>query len=219
MSVHTSLLNNNIRVSIAKIKIFVNGFFPKESQVVVSAVGKVYTGAKGDDFMKRCVSAVLALVLAALFTGCVGNARTLPGTLGVTLRDSTISEHWDDHGGMSDGTQYWKVDLSQEDAAALEQTAQTREGWHTFPLTEDAEALLYGREWTEGSEERGAGPYLTGKDGKALLPQVEEGYWFFWDDQTRSPETTGVLGRGSYNFTAAVYDSTTHTLYCGELDT
>lgn len=172
--------------------------------------------------MKKCVSAVLALVLAVLFTGCVGNARTLPGTLGVTLTDSTISEHWDDHGGMSDGTQYWKVDLSQEDAAALEQTAQTGEGWHTFPLTGDANVLIYGTEGVEETSDGGlisAGPYLTGKDGKALLPQVEEGYWFFWDDQTRSPEITGVLGRSSYNFTAAVYDSVTHTLYCGELDT
>lgn len=170
--------------------------------------------------MKRCVAAVLSLVLAALFTGCVGSSRTLPGTLGVTLTDSITSEHWDDHGGFhGDGTEYWQVELSQEDAAALEKTVQAQEGWHPLPVSEDGEVLLYGREWQEGTESFSAGPYLTGKDGKALLPQVEEGYWFFWDDQTHSPEPAGVLGRGSYNFTAAVYDTATRTLYCGKLDT
>ncbi|MGI6254286.1 MAG: hypothetical protein ACOYJZ_01510 [Acutalibacter sp.] len=169
--------------------------------------------------MKRYAVTVLALLLALLCAGCMGSRNTLPESLGVTLTDSTMEEHWDDHGGMSDGTQYWQVKLSQEDAAALEQTAQTKEGWHAFPVTEDAEALLYGREWIEGTEAHSAGPYLTGKDGEALLPQVEEGYWFFWDDQTDSYSTEGVLDRHSFNFTAAVYDSETKTLYCGELDT
>lgn len=160
--------------------------------------------------MKRFFTVFLAGALALLCAGCVGNRDSLPGTLGVTLTDSTLSEYWDEHGWMGDGTQYWKVELSPTDAAALEQTAQTGEGWHALPVNEDGEVLLYGREL--------AGPYLTGKDGKALLPQVEEGYWFFWDDQTHSPETD-VRGRGSYNFTAAVYDAQTRTLYCGELDT
>lgn len=160
--------------------------------------------------MKRFFTVFLAGALALLCAGCVESRDSLPGTLGVTLTDSTLSEHWDEHGWMGDGTQYWKVELSPTDAAALEQTAQTGEGWHALPVNEDGEVLLYGREL--------AGPYLTGKDGKALLPQVEEGYWFFWDDQTHSPETD-VRGRGSYNFTAAVYDAQTRTLYCGELDT
>ena len=161
--------------------------------------------------MKRFITALLALAMVLLCAGCVGSRDSLPGTLGVTLTDSAISEHWDEHGWMGDGTEYWKVELSPEDAAALEQTAQSEEGWHPLPANGDGEILVFGRE--------SFGFYLTGKDGKPLLPQVEEGYWFFWDDQTHSPETDGVLGRGSYNFTAAVYDAQTCTLYCGELDT
>ena len=152
----------------------------------------------------------LGVVVLQLFWGGSEKSSPLPQVLGVTLTDSTLSEYWDEHGWMGDGTQYWKVELFPTDAAALEQTAQTGEGWHALPVNEDGEVLLYGREL--------AGPYLTGKDGKALLPRVEEGYWFFWDDQTHSPETD-VRGGGSYNFTAAVYDAQTRTLYCGELDT
>ena len=157
--------------------------------------------------MKRSITALLALAMVILCASCVGNRDSLPVTLGVTLTDSTISEHWDSHGWMGDGTEYWKVELSPTDAAVLEQTAQTREGWHPLPVSGDGEILLYG------------GGYLNDKDGQPLLFPVEEGYWFFWDNQTHSPETAGVLGRGSYNYTAAVYDAKTCTLYCGELDT
>ncbi len=63
--------------------------------------------------MKRCAATVLALMFAALFTECAGASPILPGTLGVTLTDSTILEHWD-------GTQYWKAELSQKTAAVYD---------------------------------------------------------------------------------------------------
>lgn len=169
--------------------------------------------------MRKSGAVVLALLLAALCAGCGKAENVLPYALGVTLTDSTVAEHWDDHGAMSDGTGYWRVELSQKDAAALEKQAQTGEGWHPLPVNEDVETLLYGWEWQEGSELFSAGPYLTGKDGNPLLPQVEDGYWFFYDDQTKSYETAGVLDRYSYNFIAAVYDKVAGVLYCGELDT
>ena len=169
--------------------------------------------------MKRYTSAVLALLLAVLCAGCTGNRNSLPSSLGLPLKDSTAVEHWDDHGGMSDGRGYWKVTLSDQDAAALDARVRSGKGWHTLPVNEDVETLLYGREWQEGIESFSAGPYLTGKDGTPLLPKAKEGYWFFRNDQTRSWETTEVLGRYSFNFTAAIYDSETQTLYCGELDT
>ena len=104
----------------------------------------------------------------------------------------------------------------------LEESLQTAQGWHALPLDNDVRYLLYG---TEGVEETSDGaflsasPYLTGEDGAPLFPPVEEGYWFFYDEQTESYTAQGVRERPSQNFTAAVYDSQTKTLYCGELDT
>ena len=90
------------------------------------------------------------------------------------------------------------------------------------PLDNDVRYLLYGTEGI-GKAQDGAyisvDPYLTGKDGSPLFPQVEEGYWFFYNDQTESYTAQGVMERPSQNFTAAVYDSQSRTLYCGELDT
>lgn len=173
--------------------------------------------------MKKLTGILLALLLTLLCAGCMGTQNSLPRKLEVTLTDSTLEEHWDTHGGMSDGTEYWQVKLSPEDAQALEARAEKGEGWHPLPVSEDMRILLYGTEsveWTSDGQVISQGPYLTDDStGEPLLPQVEEGYWFFCDDQTGSWETAGVLDRYSFNFTAAVYDRETQTLYCGELDT
>lgn len=170
-------------------------------------------------FVKKTLALFSALWLMLLCAGCKGEKVSLPEVLGVTLTDSNPVEYWDNHGAMSDGVSYWKVELSQKDADALGERAQTGEGWHPLPVNEDMETLLYGRQWQEGTESFGSGPYLTDKDGQPLLPQVKEGYWFFYDDQTETYETAGVTERASLNITAAVYDSQTRTLTCGKLDT
>ena len=76
-------------------------------------------------------------------------------------------------------------------------------------------------------EEDGAvesiGPYITNDDGNALAPKVENGYYFFMDRQTDEDEDiyddSSVLGRSSYNFTVAVYDTDTDTMHYFKLDT
>lgn len=168
--------------------------------------------------MKRFVGLCLALVLALCCVGCQRSAR-LPAVLGVDASHGTLEDHWDDHGGMSDGTEYWEIAFSPEDAAGFEESLQTAQGWQALPLDQEAEILLYGMEFTADGQAVSAGPYLTGKDGGPLFPQVEEGYWFFYDDQTDSYTAQEVRERPSQNFTAALYDSQAHILYCGELDT
>ena len=168
-------------------------------------------------FFTLCLAAALALCCAAC-----GETVSLPESLGVNASQGTVQDHWDDHGGMSDGTEYWEIAFSPEDAAEFEESLQTAQGWHALPPDNDVRYLLYG---TEGVEETSDGaflsasPYLTGEDGAPLFPPVEEGYWFFYDEQTESYTAQGVRERPSQNFTAAVYDSQSRTLYCGELDT
>lgn len=165
--------------------------------------------------MKRTMLLCLALLLA-LWSAACGETVSLPKSLGVNASQGTVQDHWDDHGGFhGDGTAYWEIAFSPEEAAALEKSLQGAQGWQPLPVDGDAQALLY------GAERQGhySGPYLTGQDGEALLPPVEEGYWFFYNKQTDSYTAAGALNQPSLNFTAAVYDSRTRTLYCGELDT
>ena len=54
------------------------------------------------------------------------------------------------------------------------------------------------------------------------VPQVESGYYFF-QDRHREAEDPGdpsnLFSRNAYNFTAALYDAGSETLYYYELDT
>ena len=163
-----------------------------------------------------------AVLVLACWAACQGD-DALPAALGVGPELGQVADHWDDHGGMgNDGSAYWEVTFSPEEAAALEQALPAAEGWQPLPLSDEARRLLYG---TDGMEETGEGaflsmsPYLTKQDGSPLFPQLEEGYWFFYDKQTGTYTAEGVKERPSCNFIAALYDPAAHTLYCGELDT
>ena len=163
---------------------------------------------------------VLAFSMARLFAGGRGEQASLPQELGLDETLGKTAAFWDGHGGFhGDGTAYWEIAFSPEEAALLEAALPVKEGWRPLPVDGDAQALLYGTEQREGDAVYAAGPYLTGQDGQALLPPVEEGCWFFYNKQTGRYDDAGVLNQPSQNFIAAVYDSRTHTLYCGELDT
>ena len=59
-------------------------------------------------------------------------------------------------------------------------------------------------------------------DGAPVIPEVENGYYYFLDRHSQSTNPkydSGVLGRASYNFTIAIYDEDRQTLYYAELDT
>ena len=165
----------------------------------------------------------LAFGLVQLFAGGWGEQASLPQELGLDGTLEKPAAFWDGHWGFhGDGTAYWEIAFSPEEAAALEKSLQTAQGWHALPLDNDVRYLLYGTEGIEKAQDGAyisVNPYLTGKDGGPLFPQVEEGYWFFCDEQTESYTAQGVMERPSQNFTAAVYDSQSRTLYCGELDT
>jgi len=59
-------------------------------------------------------------------------------------------------------------------------------------------------------------------DGTPAIPEVDNGYYYFRDRHYQSTDPTddsGVLGRASYNFTIAIYDTDSKILYYMELDT
>lgn len=161
-------------------------------------------------------------VIAFWFTDSTGeDTGDFPQVLGISQESAQLVDSWDTHTGfLGDGTSYWQLTFSPEKADSVEKTLETTPGWRPLPVSIEGEILLYGREWQEGGASFGAGPYLKDdRTGEALLPQVEEGYWFFYNLQTESFDTTGVTDQPSQNFVAAVYDTQTHTLTCGRLDT
>ena len=121
-----------------------------------------------------------------------------------------------DHGGwLGDGLTFGIVEFPDD---SLVSSLQSNFGWNELPLSENLEIALYGR----------AGEYsaLIRNDGEeALFPKVENGYYYFLN---RCSNGLGPGGRYddsilfdnySFNFTAAIYDTDTNTLYYTLFDT
>lgn len=121
-------------------------------------------------------------------------------TLGAEISQGQVLEHWDDHGGFhGDGSTFVKI-------KAAVQIPESK-FWHPLPAPENiAKALSFCKD----------------DNGLREIPEVENGFWFFRDRHTQSMDPASCAAihqRGSWNFTLAVYDTDTGTLYYFEFDT
>ena len=167
---------------------------------------------------KAAWAAVMVLILP--LTGCgaaVMGAMTVMkqladvsgiSSLGLDLSAGTVVREEDTHGGFhGDGRAFAVVTFDAEDREALE-ADMNGDGWHPLPMTENAA--------------RAVRELAAGEDGKRLFPKITQGCYYFRDrhSQSTDPEDdSGLFSRSSLNFTMAVYDSETGTLYYFELDT
>jgi hypothetical protein len=128
--------------------------------------------------------------------------------LGLDLSQGTVTRQEDSHGGFhGDGSTFTVLTFDAE----AQQTLEGEMGgdcWHPLPMTENvAQAVEC---------------LVLDENDTRLIPEVEQGYYYFRDRnrESQDPADDGALfDRYSYNFTLAVYDSETGTLYYFELDT
>ena len=168
------------------------------------------------------IMAVLALLLSACGGGSARSVRDeIAGALGLDLSGCEVVSSWDDHGGFhGDGTAF--AELKCSGGGVLDQIMEDSD-WKAFPLDRTAQALVYGVTEETGTEEAGitvfqTGPYLNDSDGNPLVPEIQEGYYRLIDRHAQAGESD-ILDRHSFNFTLALYDTETDTLYFCELDT
>ena len=176
--------------------------------------------------MKKSMLIGIMAVLALLLSACGGgSARSVQEevavTLGLDLSGCEVVLSWDDHGGFhGDGTAF--AELNCSGGGVLDQIMEDS-GWKAFPLDRTARALVYGVTEQTGTEETGimvyqTGPYLTDEEGDPLIPEIRAGFYRLIDRHAQAGETD-LLGRASLNFTLALYDTDTNTLYFCEMDT
>ena len=111
------------------------------------------------------------------------------------------------HGGFhGDGLTYIRINFSRTE---LESILVEKEGWRETPLTENIHTTLYGNEEWRGIKD----------SCDFLLPEVENGYYYFFDRQSNSFEDEDLRKRPSFNFTFAIYDVETDILYFIKFDT
>ena len=168
------------------------------------------------------IMAALALLLTACGGGSVRSVQDeIAGALDLDLSGCEVVSSWDDHGGFhGDGTAF--AELKCSDSGVLDQI-QEDSGWKAFPLDRTARALVYGVREEVGTEETGitayqTGPYVTDDDNDPLIPEIRAGFYRLIDRHAQAGETD-LLSRASLNFTLALYDTNTNTLYFCEMDT
>lgn len=134
--------------------------------------------------------------------------------LGINISSGSIITDTDSHGGFhGDGITF--LEVAFEDDSCLNQI-KGNSSWKQLPVSYPVDALLYGTQ--NGSSS--IGPYVT-DGGKKLFPKAETGYYYFKDRHTGAggQGSKDVVNRHSFNFTVALYDEDTQTLYYCEFDT
>lgn len=170
--------------------------------------------------MKR-ITIVLMLVMIFV-AGCNKNdiLSEMSENMEIDVSNGTIVNDTDSHGGFhGDGLRV--AQISFDDDTILEEI-ENSDHWSTMPLSENITALVYGIAYEEENSEKSVGPYLTDEEGKTVIPEIQNGYYYFYDrhPECKEPyEDMDVLGRGSFNFILALYDTDNKVLYYVEFDT
>lgn len=170
-------------------------------------------GASNTPHMKTYVRlAGAAVVLMGCFLR-VGDGsdywqRHISESLQIDVSEGSVVNSFDDHSGFQgDGTSYAVLSFDDEE---LEKLISAPGGWKSLPLTENLETLIYGTR----TETTATGPFIG-----VTMSRAEKGYWYFYDRQGETTDDSGVLKRGSYNYTFALYDAEKDLLYYCEYDT
>ena len=162
----------------------------------------------------RSISMILGVVgivcLVLLACSMMENQRT--DYFGFNLTEFSVVEEKDTHGGFhGDGSYYLILDCSQNSNKAHE----IIKGWTELPLSDNLDLAMYGGE-------KGAVSYGYKFAEDAHWPTINNGFYKFVDRHSESvneSDDTNLLNRHSFNFSVAIYDLDTETLYYFEIDT
>ena len=160
----------------------------------------------------RYIKAIAIIVLiCVLFSGCAA-AGEESEYFGFNTKEFIVAEEADTHGGFhGDGSYYLILDCSENQERSHEIIAD----WQALPLTENLQIVMYG-----GVKDNVS--YGYGFAEEAHWPDISNGVYKFVDrhsESTDESDDTNLLDRFSFNFSIAVYDLDTDTLYYFEMDT
>ena len=169
---------------------------------------------------KRALSLILAFLGIFLLTACGGTAseaERISKRIDLSVDGGNVEIFTDSHGGfLGDGETYAKVTFSDETFCdKIKQSSK----WSALPLTEALNIVVYGGEMKNGYSRDS---FIVDEEDRLLIPTINNGYYFFKDRHSESKDSkddTSLFERNSLNFTLAIYDIDSKTLYFYEIDT
>ena len=147
-------------------------------------------------------------MLAFLLGSCGYNdyRSKISKALGIDIPSGAPMKSVDTHGGFNGAGATWVSVGFTSDKNPTEQIKNNHD-WKPLPLDEVADVLAHDLK-------------IQLDDGEAtLMPEVENGYYIVIDRHSEKNENDDILGRASYNFTMAIYDTDANILYYCEFDT
>lgn len=149
---------------------------------------------------------IVLLIILFLVTGCSNN--NVISNLGLNKDNCKIIEEKDTHSGfLGDGDYFVKIKCSKiED--------KLNKKWKELPISEPLKEATELEQCNSKSCENIYERYN--------IPNIENGYYYFKDrhsESTNKYDDTDINNRPSYNFTFAILDKDTNTIYYYELDT
>lgn len=170
--------------------------------------------------MKKTVILILSIILSLAGCGNKDAQNDISEIIEIDVSSGTIVEESDSHGGPhGDGLLFQQI--SFEDSKVLEEI-KGNQNWKSFPLSRNIEELVYGVKVSTEDCVRIHGPYLIDENRNTIIPEIQNGYYYFYDRQSESEDPyndENVLNRASFNFTLVLYDSDNNVLYYVEFDT
>ena len=161
--------------------------------------------------MKYIKLITIAIVICLVFSACNVMLSQETNCFGFSKSDFIVLEE-DTHGGfLGDGSYYLILDCSENTSKAYEIIKY----WKKLPLSDNLDLAMY------GGKKNGV-IYAYNFAEEAHLPTVTNGVYKFVDRQAKTinkSDDTNLLNRYSFNFSLAVYNFDTDTLYYYELDT
>ncbi len=159
--------------------------------------------------MKKLSFVITILVCISSLYGCNKSSRNVDEEFNFSKEDFVIIEEIDTHGGFhGDGSYYLTLDCSKNQEKVIEIV----EDWNSFPLSENLHKAIYEKHYGIVDEKK--------------LPKIENGYYKFLDrhrevsNEEISPfDDSNLFNRYSYNYTVAIYNLDTQTMYYFEYDT
>lgn len=162
------------------------------------------------------IANICAVLFILAFTGCAKKTPqqiVLKKTGLSKLPSSEVTFYYESHGWFGDGATGIILTFTEEGGEKLSNILSEDIRWTPLPMNDIIYAILYG------------GPYgeFDSVDFNSVIevPQIDEGYYFFYDEQTEKyrPRADYITNSWSMNFRIAVFDSQNYKMYYYELDT
>ena len=162
--------------------------------------------------MKKNLYILLIIIIICILIVCSlknNKKNTILKEIEINSNKCELEKEFDTHGGfLGDGSYYAQIKCSKLNYKKLSKN------WKKLPLSESLNQVTQTK-WCDNK---------TCKNiyEKYSIPDIKNGYYYFMDRHRESNnkyDDTNINNRASWNFTLAIINKDTNTIYYYELDT